>query len=120
MDSVTSKTSLIVIIAFSMGTLSLFIFIQTDSFSLGVPGSGGITPISSNTTGGGVPGSGGITPISSNTTGGGVPGSGGLSKSDEALINIYNTIITQQQAHIQFLLDQQKTLRDLLIKSSSP
>ncbi len=102
MDSVTSKTSLIVIIAFSMGTLSLFIFIQTDSFSLGVPGSGGITPISSN------------------TTGGGVPGSGGLSKSDEALINIYNTIITQQQAHIQFLLDQQKTLRDLLIKSSSP
>ena len=49
----------------------------------------------------------------------GIPGPSGPANANKALIHIYNTIILQQQDLIQFLLEQQKTLRDLLINSSS-
>jgi hypothetical protein len=119
MESMIGKIILIVVIAVNIGTLSLFTFVPAESFSLikiGSPdteqviGPPELTFISSSDTG--VPGP----PGPNNDR---VPGPPGPNNASKALISIYNTIIIQQQDHIQFLLDQQKTLRDLLINSSS-
>jgi hypothetical protein len=145
MKSMISKIILIVVIAVNIGTLSLFTIVPAESFSLtkiGSPNTEGevigppkLTLISSSNTGipgpsgpandTGIPGPSGpandtgIPGPSGPANDTGIPGPSGPANANKALIDIYNTIILQQQDLIQFLLEQQKTLRDLLINSSS-
>ena len=121
MESITIKMILIIVMAVNIGTLSYLTIDPVESLSF--------ASIDNPNTGGAVSGPEGFIPISnSNTAVVGPPGLSnntavvgppGLSNANEALNNVYRTIIMQQQDHIQFLLDQQKTLRGLLINSSS-
>ena len=80
-----------------------------------VTGPSGLSNVSSGSNGA-VTGPSGLSNASSNT---GVIGPPPLSNANEALNNIYKTIIKQQQEHIQFLMNQQQALKDLLINNSS-
>ena len=145
MKSLTGKILLIVVIVLSMGTLLHFPYVNAEPFSFSIKdnsntGGGGavtgpssLTPISSNTGGGAVTGPSGLSNVSSGSNGAvtgpsglsnassntGVIGPPPLSNANEALNNIYKTIIKQQQEHIQFLMNQQQALKDLLINNSS-